>query len=41
MGMVALRLGRTLDFDPVKLEFVGDDAANALVNQPMREPWGI
>ncbi len=35
------RLGRTLNFDPVKLEFVGDDAANRLIDQPMREPWKI
>ncbi len=41
MGVVALRLGRALDFDPVKLEFIGDDAANRLIDQPMREPWTI
>lgn len=41
MGLVALRLGRSLKFDPVKLEFIGDDAANRLINQPMRAPWSI
>lgn len=41
MGVNALRLNRTLHFDPVKLEFINDDAANALVNQPMRGPWNI
>lgn len=39
MGVVALRLGRSLKFDPVKQLFIGDDAANALVDQPMRGEW--
>lgn len=39
MGITALRLNRTLRFDPDKLEFIGDDAANRLMNQPMRAPW--
>jgi predicted dehydrogenase len=41
MGGVALRLGRNLEFDPVKLEFVNDDEANNLINQPMRGEWKI
>lgn len=39
MGITALRLNRNLRFDPDKLEFIGDDAANRLMNQPMRAPW--
>lgn len=39
MGITALRLNRNLRFDPEKLEFIGDDAANRLMNQPMRAPW--
>jgi predicted dehydrogenase len=39
MGVVALRLGRSLKFDPVRLEFIDDDAANALTDQPMRGEW--
>ena len=39
MGACALRLGRTLHFDPDTQRFIGDDAANLLVNQPMRAPW--
>lgn len=39
MGSCALRLGRTLHFDPATQRFIGDDAANALINQPMRTPW--
>ena len=39
---VGIRLGRReLAFDPKTQLFVGDDAANALINQPMRGPWSI
>ncbi len=41
LGKVALKLGRSLKFDPVKLEFVNDEGANALLFQPMRSPWII
>ncbi len=41
MGLVALRLGRNLKFDPTKLEFIDDEAANRLINQPMRGSWSI
>lgn len=41
MGLVALRLGRDLAFDPVKQEFLNDEAANKLVDQPMRAPYTI
>lgn len=41
MALVALRLNRTLNFDPSGLVFVGDDAANRLIDQPMRSPWSI
>jgi predicted dehydrogenase len=41
MGVAALRLNRTLAFDPMTLQFINDDAANSLINQPMRAPWNI
>ncbi len=41
MAIIAVRLGRSLKFDPVKLEFIGDTAANLMINQPMRAPWFI
>ncbi|NCB68650.1 MAG: Gfo/Idh/MocA family oxidoreductase [Bacteroidia bacterium] len=41
MGAIALRLNRTLNFDPVKQEFINDPEANQLVNEPMRAPWSI
>ncbi|WP_212005425.1 Gfo/Idh/MocA family oxidoreductase [Chitinophaga sp. HK235] len=41
MGKIALRLNRSLQFDPVKQEFINDAGANALIFQPMRGPWTI
>lgn len=41
MGIIAVRLGRSLRFDPVKQEVIDDDGANRLINQPMRGPWRI
>lgn len=42
LGAVTLRLNRDkLDFDPKTMMFVNDDAANAMINQPMRSPWAI
>jgi predicted dehydrogenase len=41
MGLAALRLGRSLKFDPEKQEFIDDEGANRLINQPMRGPWTI
>jgi myo-inositol 2-dehydrogenase/D-chiro-inositol 1-dehydrogenase len=38
---IAIRLGRKLDFDPVKQIFPGDDQANRLVDVPMRAPWQV
>jgi myo-inositol 2-dehydrogenase/D-chiro-inositol 1-dehydrogenase len=41
LGLIALRLGKTLNFDPITEQFVNDPAANALINQPMRGNWSI
>jgi hypothetical protein len=41
LGIVALRLGRNLKYDPVNQQFVDDEGANRLLNQPMRGPWKI
>lgn len=41
LGIIAVRLGRSLRFDPDKLEFIDDEGANRLINQPMRAPWTI
>jgi hypothetical protein len=41
MGKIALQLNRSLEFDPVKQEFINDAGANNLIFQPMRGPWTI
>lgn len=41
MALCALRLNRTLRFDPSGLVFVGDDEANRLIDQPSRAPWTL
>ena len=41
MALCALRLNRTLHFDPVAQQFINDDAANQLIDQPMRNPWKL
>ena len=41
LGIIALRLGRTLNYDPIKQEFINDEEANRLVNQPERESWAF
>jgi myo-inositol 2-dehydrogenase / D-chiro-inositol 1-dehydrogenase len=41
MGLVALRLGRSLKFDPENMVFVDDEGANRLIDQPMRAAWTI
>lgn len=39
MANMAMELGRTLAWDPVKNEVIGDDEANRLLRRPYREPW--
>ncbi len=39
LGTLALRLGRKLNWDPVKEEFIGDDDAQKWVAREMRKPW--
>ncbi len=39
LGVIAVRLGRSLHFDPVAQRFRDDEAANRLIHQPMRAPW--
>jgi len=38
---IALFLGRKVLYDPVKNEFIGDDQANRLRSEALREPWRI
>ena len=39
LANMALKLGRTLAFDPQKGNIPGDDQANALLARPYRQPW--
>jgi len=38
---IALFLGRKVNYDPVKNEFIGDDEANRLRSEALREPWRL
>jgi len=38
---IAWKLGRKVQFDPVKEEFVNDDEANRMRSRAMREPWTV
>ncbi len=38
---IAWQLGRTLQFDPVKVEFLGDDEANRMRSRALRDPWQL
>jgi predicted dehydrogenase len=39
LGVTSIRLGRKLNWDPAKEQFVGDDEANGFVARPMRKPY--
>ena len=39
LGVIAIRLGRKLDWNPVKEQFVGDAEANGYVAREMRKPY--
>ena len=39
LGVIALRLGRKLTWDPAKEEFVDDREANGYLAREMRKPW--
>lgn len=38
---IALFLGRRVKYDPVKNEFIGDEEANRLRSEALREPWRV
>jgi len=39
LGVIAIRLGRKLNWDPAKEQFVGDAEANTYLSRPMRKPY--
>lgn len=40
-GALSWILGRKLQFDPAKEEFLGDDEANRMRTRAVRDPWGV
>ncbi len=40
LGVISMRLGRKLKWDPAKEQFIGDAEANQLLAREMRDPWG-
>jgi myo-inositol 2-dehydrogenase/D-chiro-inositol 1-dehydrogenase len=41
LANIAIRVGRKIQFDPIKEVITGDDEANRLANPPMRAPWHL
>ena len=41
IGNICMWLGRDLRYDPVKEEFINDDAANRLRSKAQRQPWAF
>lgn len=41
LGNIAMILGRDLQWDPEKEEFIGDEEANAMRSRPLRDPWTL
>ncbi|MHC4071230.1 MAG: Gfo/Idh/MocA family oxidoreductase [Planctomycetota bacterium] len=39
LGVIAIRLGRKINWDPVREEFVGDAEASKHITRPMRKPY--
>jgi len=41
LANIAIKLGRKLKWDPAKERFVGDDAANQMLDRPRRAAWQL
>lgn len=41
LGNISYRLGRSLEFDPVKMQFVNDAQADAMLKRQYREPFVV
>jgi len=40
-GNICIRLGRDLEWDPLKEEFKNDDEANRMISRTLRHPWHL
>jgi myo-inositol 2-dehydrogenase / D-chiro-inositol 1-dehydrogenase len=41
LANIAIRMGRSIKYDPVREQIVGDEYANRMVHQPLRAPWHV
>ena len=41
LANISYRLGRSLDFDPVKRKFINDDEANGMLTRTYRKPFEV
>ena len=41
IGDIAIRVGRKIQWDPIKEEIVGDPAASRMLTRAMRGPWAL
>lgn len=41
LGLIAMKLGRSVRWDPVAEKFVNDAEADRLLSRPMRSPWHL
>ncbi len=41
LGLIAMKLGRKVAWDPVSEHFVNDQEADRLLSRPMRNPWHL
>lgn len=41
LGVIAIKLGRKLNWDPKKERFINDPEADRLLSRPMRSPWHL
>jgi hypothetical protein len=39
LANLSMKTGRTLAWDPIKGQIIGDDEANKLLKRPYRSPW--
>ena len=41
LASISYRLGRSLDFDPVKQQFINNDEANGMLTRAYRKPFVV
>jgi predicted dehydrogenase len=41
LGNLALRTGRSIEYDAANMKVIGNDEANAMITRPYRKPWEL